>query len=127
MYMTEDMKDIDIAEILIGFGCMFTWVSLSRYFENAKQYTFINRTMKVSLPIVGRAMIGMLPFFFGFVFLGLCLFWESQRFNSTSSAMFTLFSMMNGDAISDVYKDLSYWRFIIANLYIYFFVFISIW
>ena len=41
--------------------------------------------------------------------------------------MFTLFSMMNGDAISDVYRDVTYSKFLIGNLYMYSFVFISIW
>jgi hypothetical protein len=41
--------------------------------------------------------------------------------------MFTLFSLMNGDSISDVYTDITYQKFLFGNLYMYTFVFISIW
>ena len=127
LYLLQEFENVDLAEITLGFGCMLTWISITRYLENTRSYTFINRTMSVSMPIVLRAMVGIFPFFMGFVFLGLCLFWESSRFNSPSKAMFTLFAMMNGDALLDVYTDLSYWRFLLASLYLYFFVFISIW
>ena len=81
--------------------------------------------MEASMPIVMRAMVGILPFFIGFALLGLCLFWESHRFSSASSSMFTLFALMNGDSITEVYHDISYWKFLLANFYCYFFVFIS--
>jgi hypothetical protein len=83
--------------------------------------------MKASMPVVIRAMVGILPFFLGFTFLGLCLFWESQKFSSPSLSMFTLFALMNGDNIFDVYVDISYWKFLLSNIYMYFFVFISAW
>ena len=83
--------------------------------------------MGAALPIVFRAMVGIFPFFIGFVFLGLCLFWEVKQFKNPSQAMFTLFSMMNGDAISDVYRDITYSKFLVGNLFMYSFVFISIW
>jgi hypothetical protein len=97
------LKNISTAEIFLGFGCMMNWISFSRYIESASQYTFINRTLGAALPVVLRAMVGILPFFIGFVFLGLCLFWETRIFNSPAQATFTLFALMNGDAISDVY------------------------
>lgn len=102
LYIVNRFKRILMSETLLGFGCMLTWISFSRYIENATEYSFVNRTMKAALPIVMRTMIGILPFFIGFAFLGLCLFWESSRFSCTSNALFTLFAMMNGDAISDV-------------------------
>lgn len=127
LYMIQVFKNIEVAEITIGFGCMLIWISLTKYLETSSAYTFVNRTMSVSLPIVMRAMVGIFPFFMGFVFLGLCLFFESKRFSTPSDSMFTLFAMMNGDSLLDIYSDISYWRFLLANLYTYFFVFISIW
>lgn len=88
---------------MIGFGCLLTWISLTKYLENSPSYTFINRTMKVSMPVILRAMIGVFPFFMGFAFLGLCLFWESEKFSSPSYSMFTLFAMMNGDSLIEIY------------------------
>jgi hypothetical protein len=40
--------------------------------------------------------------------------------------MFTLFSVMNGDQISDVYAQVTFSQFMIGNIYMYSFVFISI-
>ena len=76
LQIISKLKNMTTAEFFLGFGCMFTWISFSRYIESATQYTFINRTMGAALPIVLRAMIGIFPFFIGFTFLGLCLFWE---------------------------------------------------
>jgi hypothetical protein len=83
--------------------------------------------MGASFPLVMRAMVGIFPFFIGFAFLGMCLFWESQRFSSSSDSMFTLFAMMNGDSLIDIYSDLGTTKFLLASLYMYFFVFFSIW
>jgi hypothetical protein len=127
LQIMSKLKNMTTAEIFLGFGCMLTWVSFSRYIESASQYTFISRTLLAALPVVMRTMIGIFPFFIGFAFLGLCLFWDSIQFNSPSSAMFTLFSLMNGDSISDVYTDITYQKFLFGNLYMYTFVFISIW
>jgi hypothetical protein len=83
---------------------MLNWLSFSRYIESTSHYTFVNRTFGVALPVVMRAMVGIFPFFIGFVFLGICLFWETKSFNSPSSAMYTLFALMNGDNITEVYS-----------------------
>lgn len=125
--MSNELKNLDIAEIFLGFGCMLSWLSFTRYLESTNQYTFVNRTMRAAMPVVLRAMIGIIPFFIGFAFLGLCLFWETRRFNCPSMAMFTLFAMMNGDSLTEIHSDLSYAKFLIGNLYMYVFVFTSIW
>jgi hypothetical protein len=83
--------------------------------------------MYQALPIVIRAMVGILPFFIGFTFLATCLFWESRQFSSPAEAMFTLFSMMNGDQISEVYYQLTFNQFLLGSIFTYSFVFISIW
>ena len=75
LYTVSELKDIDWAEIFIGFGCMLTWASFTSYIESATEYTFVNRTMRTAMPIVMRAMVGIFPFFIGFAFLGICLFW----------------------------------------------------
>eukprot|EP00347_Sterkiella_histriomuscorum_P001498 403371804 len=126
LYVSNELRNIDIAEVFLGFGSMLCWVSFSRYLESSNQYTFVNRTMRQAMPVVMRAMVGIIPFFVGFAFLGLCLFWETRRFNCPSTAFFTLFAMMNGDSLTEIHSDLSYSKFLIGNLFMYIFVFISI-
>ena len=76
--------------------------------------------------MVLRAMTGIVPVFFGFAFLGLCLFWDSHRFQSISYSMFTLFAMMNGDSLYDIFYDISVFRFLLAQLFMYVFIFCGI-
>jgi hypothetical protein len=41
------------------------------------------------VPVLTRAIIGILPFFIGYAILGQCLFWEIEfRFGSFSYAFF---------------------------------------
>ena len=35
LYMISNFKDIENAEIFLGFGCMLTWISFSRYIESS--------------------------------------------------------------------------------------------
>jgi hypothetical protein len=36
LYLIRTIKNIELAEISIGFGTMLTWLSLTRYFESSK-------------------------------------------------------------------------------------------
>lgn len=50
-------------------------------------------------------LIGVLPFFFGFVFLGQCIFWKYTKFEDTSASVITLFSLSNGDIVNDTFLE----------------------
>jgi hypothetical protein len=114
------------SEILIGFGCMFAFLSIGKYIEYSENYSTIYRTIKNSLPNVGRYLLGVAPIFLGFIFFGLCIFWKSERFTSTSSSMIILFSLAQGDSVFDAFKDLSGFYFIIGQIYLYLFCIIFI-
>ena len=60
------------------------------------------RTSLVLVALV-MFMIGVMPFFFGFVFLGQCIFWKYSKFEDTSSSVITLFSLLNGDIVNDTF------------------------
>ena len=126
IFLFIEDKDIKGAEILIGFGCFLCWCSLPAYLHQTSRYSLINRTIAYTLPTVFRAMTGIVPVFLGFAFLGLCLFWDSYRFHSISYSMFTLFAMMQGDSLLDQFYDMSNFRYLAANLFIYVFVFMGI-
>ena len=97
-----------------------------RYLENLGLYSLIFRTVALSMPLVFRTIIAAIPIFMGVTFLGMSLFWESDRFKDTSTTMFTLFALMNGDMIWDTYADISSWQYLLGQLYLYAFVFFSI-
>jgi hypothetical protein len=113
-------------EILVGFGCMLAYINVGRYLEYNKDYSTIFATIKRAMPNVLRYLIGVLPIFAGFIFFGLCLFWRSERFVDTSSTMMTLFAVLNGDSVFDVFHDLSGVSFFIGQLYCYIFCIIFI-
>lgn len=108
-------------EILIGIGCMICYCGIGRYIEYNSEYSAIYSTLKSSLPNVLRYLFGVMPIFFGFTFLGLCLFWRSDRFATTSSTMFSLFALMHGDSVFDVLSDLSGISFFLGQIYVYIF------
>ena len=106
-YIFRDKLDLTIANFVLGFGCMLSWFCLIRYIETSEKHNIIMKAFRRSLPIVMRTVLSILPVFIGYVFLGMSLFWESQRFKSVSNAMFTLFSVMNGDIVFSFYDDLT--------------------
>jgi len=71
--------------------------------------------------------IGVIPFFIGYSFLGMCLFTECNKFNNFSNSLYTLFSLMNGDVVFYTYHEVRQLHFILGGLYSYFFIFFSIW
>jgi hypothetical protein len=76
--------------------------------------------------VVARGLIGIVPVFLGFVFLGMCLFWDSHRYHSVNYGLFTCFAAMNGDSLFDIFYDISNFRFLAAITYFCLFTFCSI-
>ena len=126
-YYVQQVREVGFGEIMIGIGCLCAWSTLPRYFFYSQRYSLILRTIQFSVPILARALVGILPFFIGYAILGQALFWEIEfRFGSFSYAFFSLFAMMNGDNLIPIHDDLVYARFLLGNLYLYVYVFISI-
>jgi hypothetical protein len=108
-------------EILIGFSCMFAFINIARYIEYSQDFSTLYVTLRGALPNVIRYLIGVLPVFLGFIFFGLCLFWKSERFSSTSDVTVILFSLAQGDSVFDTFKDLKGISFVIGQIYLYLF------
>ena len=114
------------SEVSIGFGCMFAYINIGRYLDYNNDYSTIYATISRALPNVLRYLLGVLPIFFGFIFFGLCLFWRSERFVSTSSTMMTLFAVLNGDSVFDVFNDVASVSFFLGQIYCYCFCIVFI-
>ena len=112
MLSTFEMKEM---ELFLGIGCMLTWFSFTRYYENNRDFNLISRTAAKAIPFIGRTMVGLLPTVIGYALLGLCIFYPwTEKFGSFSGAMVVLFSVMNGDGISDVFYNSLRSRFILG-------------
>lgn len=78
------------------------------------------------MPNVFRTLVSSLPVIMGYTFLGLALFWKSNRFESAAGCLTTLYALMCGDMVYDTFYDLSQTNLFLSQLYLYSFVFFSI-
>jgi hypothetical protein len=102
------------SELPIGIGCMFAWIGLIKYMESTKEYSILGRTISLSLPHVARTMLSSLPLLCGYAFLGVAIFWRSNRFSSASGSLFTLYALMNGDMVYDSFNDIKHINYLFA-------------
>ena len=78
------------------------------------------------MPILGRTMVGIFPFFIGAVLLAISLFSGSYRFHDASYASINLYSMIAGDELQDVFRDLTSMNLLTAIVFLYIYVFFGI-
>jgi hypothetical protein len=72
-FLCPNHVDADILELFAGFGCFSLWISLTGYLENTR-YNVAWVTIAKAGPIVLRVIIGVLPFFIGFMMCGVLWF-----------------------------------------------------
>lgn len=113
-------------EILVGLGCMFAWVGLIRYMNTSRNYSILAKTLSRALPNVFKTLISALPILLGYTFLGLALFWQSNRFSSATGCLTTLYALMFGDMVYDTFHDIAQTNYLSSQLYLYSFVFFSV-
>lgn len=110
------------AEYYIGFGCMLSWFSITKYFANTKDYSVISRTFSIAIPLVLRVMIGAAPVLIAFTFLSVCLFWPfCEYFDTIPNAAFSLFACMNGDSVGDIFTGTTETRLVFGQIFTYVF------
>mmetsp|Transcript_28350 Transcript_28350/g.69037 ORF Transcript_28350/g.69037 Transcript_28350/m.69037 type:complete len:790 (-) Transcript_28350:141-2510(-) len=109
--------------VLMGCGCLAAWLSITQFFESSSTYYVLIATLQSGIPRVGRFFIGILPIFFAYAVFGVTYFssW-SHRFSSMNNACVTLFSLLNGDVIHDVFDDLHANSPIVSRIYLYSFL-----
>lgn len=113
-------------EVLVGVGCMAAWIGLIKYMETSKHYSILARTLNLGMPNVLKTMISALPVLMGYTFLGLALFWKSNRFSSATGSLTTLYALMFGDMVYDTFHDLGQTNYLSSQLFLYSFVFFSV-
>jgi hypothetical protein len=94
------------SDAFMGVGAMLAWFVILRYLLRTESYKAMLASFSKSGPFVFRAIISILPLFFGYAFLGMSIFWESRRFADFTVSCYTLFALMHGDMIWDTYNDM---------------------
>jgi hypothetical protein len=103
--ITRRLDVFEKKETFIGFGAMLAWITMLKYLEYNQNLNLMTSTLSKAWGNLLMFMIGVMPFFFGFVFLGQCIFWKYSKFEDTSSSVITLFSLLNGDIVNDTFLE----------------------
>ena len=82
--------------------------------------------MSFSIPILIRTLVGILPIFIGAALLSISLFSSSYRFHNVSYAAMHLYSVICGDELQDVFRDLTGIQLLMGLLFLYLYVFFGI-
>ena len=123
-YLTYERVEFDITtQVLIASGCLLIWISMVQYLEGFSTYYVLITTLSRSLPKVASFLVGVLPIFLGYCLFGIAFFGlHSKNFQNMDSATVTLFSLLNGDSISDIFYELYVINPIISRVYIISFI-----
>ena len=82
--------------------------------------------MSFSIPILIRTLVGILPIFIGTTLLAISLFSSSFRFHNAAYAAMNLYSMIAGDELQDVFRDLTAIQLLTSLIFLYLYVFFGI-
>lgn len=67
-------------EFLIGFGVMLAWITMLKYLQYSNNLNIMTSTLSKSYGNLFMFLMGVMPFFLGFVFLGQTIFWKYSKF-----------------------------------------------
>eukprot|EP00667_Euglena_gracilis_P001416 EG_transcript_1415 len=98
---------VDMNRIFLGVTCAFNWLLLIGYLETQPAFQHLGSTLRNALPVARNFVIGALPLFFGYCMFGVIFFGRvSYHFSSLEQAAVTLFSVLNGDVVLDIFEAL---------------------
>lgn len=92
-------------EAIIGFGCMFSWLLILKYLEYNPNINLMTSTLSKSGSTLAIFLLGVLPFYLAYVFLGQCLFWKTTKFQDTNHSVVTLFALSFGDVVNETFQN----------------------
>mmetsp|Transcript_6106 Transcript_6106/g.7389 ORF Transcript_6106/g.7389 Transcript_6106/m.7389 type:complete len:196 (-) Transcript_6106:206-793(-) len=120
--MKHSPTDI-VHKVCSGLGCGLLWINLITYLSGFDHYYTLIVTLRRAIPRVFRFLVGVVPVFLGYAFFGMLYFGDkSDKFQSFSVSLITLFALLNGDEIRATLMDLLYEHAFIAQVYVYSFV-----
>lgn len=128
IFNKDNSNSIFVNDFLIGAGCFLALLTLGKYTHYIKRFSTLLNSMRIAIPNALRYCIGVIPLFMGFTQFSICVFWRSERFGSTSSAIATLYALFNGDAMYDILIDVRNCNYVFGQIFCYIFciTFISI-
>ncbi|KAL0234555.1 hypothetical protein PCE1_001591 [Barthelona sp. PCE] len=94
--------------ILNGVGGLLAWFNLTRYLEYFSKYYVLINTFKKAAPMLSKFMVSIIPVYGGYAAYGYMVFgsMSSRWFGSYVQSIITLFCMMNGDQMRDIFDEM---------------------
>ena len=105
LLIKDQLAIFSFHEAIIGFGCMFAWLLMLKYLEYNQNINLMTTTLSNSGSTLAIFLLGVLPFYLGYVFLGQCLFWKTDKFQDTNYSVITLFSLSFGDIVNETFQN----------------------
>ena len=122
-FLSRPKSDIFEIPYVIAFAVFLAWIKLMQFYTTDTSYGVLFSTLSVGLPRVVGTLLRVLPLYVGYVMLGLALFADcSEFFRNSDEVSITLFSILNGDSIEDVFRRCVECQPTLGRLYVYFFV-----
>ncbi|XP_060561052.1 mucolipin-3-like [Ruditapes philippinarum] len=94
------VETLDSYTVWLGFGCLFAWISLLRFFKFHNKFHLLFRTLFKAFGNVLAYLLCVTVLFIGFWMCGFVVLSPYHvKFRTPETAAETLFSMVNGDEI----------------------------
>jgi len=106
-----------------GLTSMVVWATSIAYLEPYPRLYQLVLTVRTGSSFILALFCGVLPIYMCFIYWGYDWFGnEVENFKSVSATSITLFSVLNGDSILDVYLQLGYYFPVLGQIYLYLFI-----
>lgn len=104
-----------LVDIMTGFGAFFSWLNILDVLTHFKSMIVVRQTFVNSAPSLLLFTLGACPIYFGYLFMGMCLFQEVERFENLRFSIISLSALLTGQSLQsnfmDTYKVFGYWGF----------------
>ncbi|KJE88457.1 hypothetical protein CAOG_00111 [Capsaspora owczarzaki ATCC 30864] len=98
---------VDPGDLTTAIGILCGWLNLIKFLEWRIEFYMLILAVRCSIGRIARFIITALPVFLGFALAGVALFSElTELFGSLDSAAVTLFAVINGDSVLQVFTTL---------------------
>ena len=116
------------SNLVIAIGAFLCYISVGKYVDYDSTLALFFRSLKNLWPLFFPFVFATIPLFIAFTLVGLCLFWNSERFTNLSDVVMDLFALFMGDSIYDITNDLTDRDKLLSIVYcyLYYIVFIVV-
>lgn len=118
-----DLLLLSWKRLLLGLAAFLNCVLLLSHFHNFPRFYLMAQAMTTALPHLGMYLVGIFPIFFGYSLCGVAAFGGmSDTFATVWDSMRTLYCMLNGDSLLDIYNFTNQSDFIVLRWFLFIFM-----